>query len=78
MSVKLTSFQIDKMKLAKKGFCFDSDPSTWNYSSERNEMERLVKRSLMVKLKNHPGDKHGFYALTVKGRAALALAAKEE
>ena len=71
MADKLSDFQISHIKSAMKGFCYDANPSTWPDKSDRKQMESLVKMGLMYKAKNHSGDKHGFYALTEKGKIWL-------
>jgi predicted transcriptional regulator len=67
----VTKFQLEMMQSAKKGYCYDANPRTWDSQRKRGEMEQLVRNGLMEKLKNHSGDKHGFYALTSKGKQAL-------
>jgi predicted transcriptional regulator len=69
--MKFTKRQIDTMEMAKKGFCYDANPSTWNDKEGRKEIEDLVKLGLMEKLKNHSADKYGFYSLTDKGKDAI-------
>lgn len=68
---KLTPFQIEMMKEAKQGFCYDANPREWDDLSERQQMEELVESGLMHKPKNHSGDRYGFYALTEKGKQCL-------
>lgn len=72
--MEINGYQQEMMESANHGFCYDANPSCWDSKNERNQMEQLVKMGLMKKLKNHSGDRHGFYALTEKGKAAIAKA----
>ena len=70
--MNVSNFQRKMMESANHGFCYNANPSTWDESDERKQMEQLVEMGLMEKLKNSSRDKHGFYALTEKGKADIA------
>ena len=77
-AIELSAFQVGKLKEALKGFCYDANPSEWPDRNERKQMELLVENGLMEKLKNHSGDKYGFYSITEKGKQALKVKTNEQ